>query len=225
VTTDELFSLLRTHRERHPADGDAFDRVGAILGLPPLQTNGTNGATALDKALNLGASSPPPLSFPLRIKAVKASALGWSSDLYALTVLVSNVSLRQEDGALLPRGNEPIVAVCAEYDRPLASLDPPELGRYTLASARSEGVPTLRLPAGLFRTPLRLETTSNVARAPIARVDALARAERFLDELDIAWKQRIGSVLEVSWPVYRSDRDGPLLDAVGGTPLPPLQLR
>jgi len=223
VTSDELFSLLRTHRERHPADGDAFDRVGALLGLPPLQTNGS---AALDKALNLTASSPPPLSLPLRIKAAKASTLGWSADLYALTILVSNVSLRQEDGALLPRGGEPIVAVCAEYDRPLASLDPPELGRHSLASARTEGVPTLRLPAGGFlRSPIRLETTTASARAPVGRVDALARAERFLDDLDVAWKQRIGSVLEISWPVYRSDREGPLLDAVSGTPLPPLQLR
>jgi hypothetical protein len=223
VNTEELFSILRTHRERHPADGDAFDRVGALLGLPSLHSNGS---AALDKALNLTASSPPPLSLPLRVKAAKASTLGWSADLYALTILVSNVSLRQEDGALLPRSGEPVVAVCAEYDRPLASLDPPELSRVTLASARSEGVPTLRLPAGgFFRTPLRLETTSASARAPIARVEALARAERFLDDLDVAWKQRIGSVLEISWPVYRSDREGPLLDAVSGSPLPPLQLR
>jgi hypothetical protein len=223
VNTDELFSILRSHREQNPADGDAFDRVGALLGLPPLQSKGS---AALDKALNLTASSPPPLSLPLRIKAAKASNLGWSADLYALTILVSNVSLRQEDGALLPRGGEPIVAVCAEYDRPLASLDPPELGAHSLASARTEGVPTLRLAAGgFFRTPLRLETTSAVARVPAARIEALARAERFLDDLDVAWKQRIGSVLEISWPVYRSDRDGPLLDAVSGTPLPPLQLR
>jgi len=223
MNTDELFSILRTHRERHPDDGDAFDRVGALLGLPPLHSNGS---AALDKALNLAASSPPPLSLPLRIKAAKASTLGWSADLYALTILVSNVSLRQEDGALLPRGGEPIVAVCAEYDRPLASLDPPELGRYPLASARTEGVPTLRLPAGgFFRAPIRLETTSATARAPVARVEALARAERFLDDLDVAWKQRIGSVLEIAWPVYRGGGEGPLLDAVSGTPLPPLQLR
>ena len=147
MNTDELFSILRSHRERHPADGEAFDRVGALLGLPPLYSNGS---AALDKALNLTASTPPPLSLPLRIKAAKASTLGWSADLYALTILVSNVSLRQEDGALLPRAGEPIVAVCAEYDRPLASLDPPELGRHSLASARTEGVPTLRLPAGGF---------------------------------------------------------------------------
>jgi hypothetical protein len=56
-------------------------------------------------------------------------------------------------------------------------------------------------------------------------VDAIARAERFLDDLDEAWKQRIGSVLEVSWPVYRPEREGPLLDAVSGTLLPPIQLR
>ncbi|TMA21128.1 MAG: hypothetical protein E6J62_05040 [Deltaproteobacteria bacterium] len=223
MNTDELFSILRSHRERHPADGEAFDRVGALLGLPPLHSNGS---AALDKALNLTASTPPPLSLPLRIKAAKASTLGWSADLYALTILVSNVSLRQEDGALLPRAGEPIVAVCAEYDRPLASLDPPELGRHSLASARTEGVPTLRLPAGgFFRSPIRLETTTSSARAPVGRIDALARAERFLDDLDVAWKQRIGSVLEISWPVYRSDREGPLLDAVSGTPLPPLQLR
>lgn len=223
MNTDELFSILRSHRERHPADGEAFDRVGALLGLPPLYSNGS---AALDKALNLTASTPPPLSLPLRIKAAKASTLGWSADLYALTILVSNVSLRQEDGALLPRAGEPIVAVCAEYDRPLASLDPPELGRHSLASARTEGVPTLRLPAGgFFRSPIRLETTTSSARAPVGRIDALARAERFLDDLDVAWKQRIGSVLEISWPVYRSDREGPLLDAVSGTPLPPLQLR
>jgi len=82
VNTDELFSILRSHRERHPADGEAFDRVGALLGLPPLHSNGS---AALDKALNLTASTPPPLSLPLRIKAAKASTLGWSADLYALS--------------------------------------------------------------------------------------------------------------------------------------------
>ena len=76
-----------------------------------------------------------------------------------------------------------------------------------------------------MREPLRLETTSAAARAPAGRVDALARAERFLDDLDVAWKQRIGAVLEVSWPVYPKGREGPLLDAVKGTLLPPLQLR
>jgi hypothetical protein len=222
VTSDELFTLLRTHREQNPADGDAFDRVGALLGLPPLQ--GAAG-TALDAALSFTASSPPPLSLPLRIKAAKASTLGWSADLYALTVLITNVSLRQEDGALLPRGSEPVVAVCAEYDRALVALDPPELTPYTLQDARTKGVPTLRLAAGFFRTPLRLETISASARAPTRRVDAIARAERFFDELDEAWKQRIGSVLEVSWPVYRPEREGPLLDAVSGTLLPPMKLR
>jgi hypothetical protein len=222
MNTDELFTILRTHRERNPADGDAFDRVGAILGLPPLHTNGTE---AFDKAMSLAASSPPPLSLPLRINAAKASTLGWSADLYALTILVSNVSVRQEDGALVPRGNEPIVAVCAEYDRPLVSIYPPELASYTLGGARTEGVPILRLPTGFFHKPPRLETTSASARAPAGRVDALARAERFLDELDVAWKQRIGSVLEVSWPVYPKGREGALLDAVKGTLLPPLQLR
>jgi hypothetical protein len=222
VTTDELFVLLRTHREQNPSDGEAFDRVGALLGLPPLASTGTG---AFDEAMNIAARTPPPLSLPLRINAAKASTLGWSGDLYALTLLISNVVVRQEDGALVARGTEPIVAVCAEYDRPLVSLYPPELASHTLAGARTEGVPTLRLPGGFLREPLRLETTSAAARAPAGRVDALARAERFLDDLDVAWKQRIGSVLEVSWPVYPKGREGPLLDAVKGTLLPPLQLR
>ena len=54
---------------------------------------------------------------------------------------------------------------------------------------------------------------------------ALARAERFLDELDEAWQRRLGSVLEVAWPVYRPERAGPLLDAVVGRPLPEMELR
>jgi hypothetical protein len=222
MTSDELFVLLRGHRERYPGDGDALDRVGALLGLPPLQAMA---GAALEQALNLTATTPPPLSLPLRIQSAKASNLGWSSELFALTVLVSNVGVRQEDGALQTRGEAPVVAVCAEYDRPLVSLDPPALTPYTLQGARAEGVPTLRLPAGFWRSPLRLEATSRLARAPARRREALARAERFLDELDEAWKQRIGSVLEVAWPVYRPERDGPLLDAVSGIPLPELSLR
>ena len=51
----------------------------------------------------------------------------------------------------------------------------------------------------------------------------MAHAEEFLDQLDEAWQRRIGSVLEVAWPVYRPERSGPLLDAVAGAPLPDLQ--
>jgi hypothetical protein len=209
---------------RVPADGDALDRLIALLGLAPIQGGG---AALLLQELEREpdpARVPPPLSLPLKIQAAKACSLGWSSDLFTLTLLVSNVELRQEDGALLPRGG-PMVAVCAEYDRPLTSLHPPSVAPYSLRSARAEGMPTVRLPAGLFRGPLRLESTSRASRASKDRPMALQRAGRFLDELHGAWKERLGPVLEIGWPVYRAERDGPPLDAVVGKPLPEMQLR
>jgi hypothetical protein len=203
---------------RVPPDGDALDRLFALLLLPLLPGGG---AAALLCALERGADAagqPPPLSLPLRIQPAKASSLGWSSELFSLTVLISNVSLRREDGALLPKSG-PVVAVCAEYGKPLDSLDPPVL------HARAEGIPMLRLPGGFLRRPLRVEATSRDARAPRGRPAALARAGKFLGELDQAWQQRLGPVMEVAWPVYRPERAGPLLDAVVGRPLPEMQLR
>jgi hypothetical protein len=165
------------------------------------------------------------VSLPLRIKPARASALGWSPDLFALTLLIGNVSFRQQDGALLPRGRGPVVAICAEYERPLTSLGPPELAPYSLVRARLQGMPTLRLPGGWFRPPLRLEATHRVARAAARRDEAIARAGRFLDELNEAWQRCLGAVLEVAWPVYGPEHGGALLDAVAGTPLPELPLR
>jgi len=208
VTNEEILALLRYQRTRFPADGEALDRIEALLG------SGSPKESA----------PAPSLSFPLRVQPAKACSLGWSPELFALTVLISNVALRQEDGALVQRGRGPIVAVCAEYDRALTSLEPPVVARHALSNARSEGVPTLRLPGGLLRAPLRLEPTSRIARAPADREGALGRAEKFFDQLDEAWQRRIGSVLEVAWPVYRPERSGPLLDAVAGAPLPDLAL-
>src|SRR3989454_1741566 len=94
-----------------------------------------------------GERTAPALSLPLRIKPARACALGWSPDLFTLTLLVGNASLRAEDGALLARGRAPVVAICAEYDRPLTSLSPPALAPYSLARARLQGVPALRLRA------------------------------------------------------------------------------
>ncbi|HYY51770.1 MAG TPA: hypothetical protein VE755_02805 [Myxococcales bacterium] len=167
----------------------------------------------------------PVMSLPLRIQPARASALGWSPDLFALTVLVGNASLRAEDGALLPRGHGPVVALCAEYDRPLISLGPPALAPYSLARARLQGIPALRLPGGWLRAPLRLETTHRTARAAARREDALARAGRFLVELEEAWRRRLGAVLEIAWPVYGPEHGGALLDGVAGAPLPELSLR
>ncbi len=202
-----------------PADGDALDRIYALLKLPPIEGGG---AALLLAALERGADAaedPPPLSLPLRVQPSKASSLGWSADLFSLTVLISNVALRREDGALLHKGG-PVVAVCAEYDRPLESLDPPSLHQ------RKEGIPMLRLPSdGFFRKALRLEPTTRGSRAPRGRPAALARAGKFLDELDDAWQRRIGSVLQIAWPVYRPLHTGPLLDAVVGRPLPEMALR
>ncbi|HZX94263.1 MAG TPA: hypothetical protein VFE90_07080 [Myxococcales bacterium] len=209
---------------RVPADGDALDRLVSLLGLPAIEGGGAALLVAeLERAPD-ASRVPPALSLPLRIQAAKACSLGWSSELFTLTVLVSNVSLRHGDGAVLPRGG-PVVAVCAEYDRPLTSLDPPTVASYALRSARAAGMPTVRLPAGFLRGPLRLEATSRTARAPRDRPAALQRAGQFLDELHTAWKQRPGPVLEIAWPVYRSERDGPPLDAVVGRPLPEVQLR
>ncbi len=200
-----------------PADGDALDRIFLLLRLPAIEGGG---AALLLSAIENGpdtAAEPPPVSLPLRVQAAKASALGWSSDLFSLTVLVSNVALRKGDGALLHKGG-PVVAVCAEYGRPLSSLDPPSLHE------QRDGIPTLRLPAGWLRQPLRLEPTTRGSRAPRGRPAALARAGRFLHELDEAWQRRIESVMEVAWPVYRPARSGPLLDAVVGRPLPEMAL-
>src|SRR5206468_2765413 len=148
---------------------DALDRIFALLDLPAIDGGGAASLlTALEKGDDATAE-PPPLSLPLRVQPAKASSLGWSSDLYSLTVLISNVLLRQQDGALLPKGG-PVVAVCAEYDRPLESLDPPSLHQ------RREGIPMLRLPSdGFFKRALRLEPTTRGTRAPRGRPAALAR--------------------------------------------------
>src|SRR5262249_7553242 len=93
-----------------------------------------------------------------------------------------------------------------------------------LSSARSRGVPMLKLPGGFLRRPLRLEATSPHSRAPACRREAVARAEKFLRELDQAWDQRVGPGLEVAWPAFPPARSGPLLDGVGGTPLPEIEI-
>jgi hypothetical protein len=167
----------------------------------------------------------PSVSLPLRVQPSRASALGWSHEVFALTLLIGNASFRQEDGALLPHGKGPVVAICAEYERPLTSLGPPTLAPYSLVRARLQGMPTLRLPGGWFRAPLRLEITRRSARTAAHRDEALARAGRFLDELNDAWQRGLGTVLEVAWPVYPPEHSGPLLDAVAGAPLPELTLR
>ncbi|HKB78010.1 MAG TPA: hypothetical protein VKC58_15530 [Myxococcales bacterium] len=210
---------------RFPPDGDALDRTFALLGLPPIEGGGAAALLSTAERAANAAGCAPAVSLPLRVQAAKACALGWSSELFSLTLLISNVSLREEDGALLGKGGAPVVAVCAEYDRPVTSLDPPGVAGYRLEEARTQGVPMLRVAAGWFRPPLRLEPTAQNARVPAGRSEALGRAERFLDALDEAWQRRIGSVLEVAWPVYRPARAGPLLDAVAGRPLPEMELR
>jgi hypothetical protein len=205
-----------------PSDGDALDRVLLLCGLAPISGGG---AASLLAALEKREDAPPPLSLPLRIQPAKASSLGWSAELFSLTVLVSNAALRKDDGVLLPRTPGPVVAVCAEYDRPLTSLQPPAVADYVLQGARAHGVPMLKLKSGWLSAPLRLEATSRLARAASGRPEALARASRFFDQLDEAWQRRAGPALQLSWPVYRRDQGGPLLDAVGGRPLPELELR
>jgi hypothetical protein len=210
-----------------PADGDALDRTLSLLGLSPLPAGGAAAVlAALEAAPDPAATAPPPLSLPLRIQPAKASTLGWSSEPFSLTLLISNVALRQHAGALLPTQRGPVVGVCAEYGRPLTSLDPPGVAEYPISSARSRGVPMLKLSGGgLLSRPLRLEATSPLLRAPASRPEAVARAEKFLRELDDAWEQRVGPGLEVAWPVFLPARGGPLLDGVGGTPLPEMELQ
>jgi hypothetical protein len=205
-----------------PADGDALDRVVSLLGLPPIPSGGA--AVLLAALARSDEQKSPKISLPLRVQPAKACSLGWSSELFTLTVLLSNVTMREEDGALLARGG-PIVGICAEYERPLTSLQPPRVASWPLGASRENGVPTLRLPEGFLRSPLRLEPTSRNARAPAGRANAMSRAGKFMDALDAAWPSRIGSVTEVAWPVYRSERDGPPLDAVNGAPLPEIPLR
>jgi len=186
--------------------------------LAALQREARRGA-AEERAL-------PSLSLPLRVQPARASALGFGPDLFTLTVLVGNAAVRAEHSALLSRNLGPVVAVCAEYDRPLVALGPPTLAPYSLVRARLQGMPTLRLPAsGWFRTPLRLEATNSRARGAPRRDEALARATRFFADLEQAWRKRLGAMLEIAWPVYATDHGGPLLDAVAGTPLPELSLR
>jgi hypothetical protein len=205
-----------------PADGDALDRTFALLGLPPIAVGGA--AALLEARARSEEQKSPKVSLPLRVQPAKACSLGWSSDLFSLTVLVSNVSLREADAALLPRGG-PIVGICAEYERPLTSLAPPRVASFALGATRQNGVPTLRLPEGFLRTPLRLEATSRNAKAPLGRASAMARAGKFMDDLDAAWPKSIGSVTEIAWPVYRPEHGGPPLDAVNGAPLPEIALR
>jgi len=167
----------------------------------------------------------PALSLPLRIQPARATALGWAPDLFTLTLLLGNASIRAQDCALLSPNGGPVVAVCAEYERPLTALDPPALAPYSLVRARLQGIPTLRLPGGWFRSPLRLEATHRRAKGAPRREETLARASRFFTDLEEAWRRRLGTVVEVAWPVYATDHGGPLLDAVAGTPLPELSLR
>jgi hypothetical protein len=205
-----------------PADGDALDRVISLLGLPPIPSGGA--AVLLEAMARSSEQKSPKLSLPLKVQPAKACALGWSSELFSLTVLLSNVAFREEDGALLPRGG-PIVGICAEYERPLTSLQPPKVASFPLDATRQNGVPTLRLiEGGFLRNPLRLEPTSRNARAPAGRGNAMSRAGKFMDALDAAWPRRIGSVTEVAWPVYRPEKEGPPLDAVNGAPLPEIHL-
>ena len=167
----------------------------------------------------------PALSLPLRIQPARASALGWSPDLFTLTLLLGNAAVRTQDSALFQRNRGPVVAICAEYDRPLTALSPPALAPYSLVRARLQGMPTLRLPGGWFRAPVRLEPTHRRAMGAPRRDEALTRAGKFFADLEEAWRRRLGAMLEIAWPVYAHDHGGPLLDAVAGTPLPELSLR
>ncbi|HET9754802.1 MAG TPA: hypothetical protein VFP52_17650, partial [Myxococcales bacterium] len=73
---------------RVPADGDALDRLFALLNLPAIEGGGAALLLAeMEKATD-PSRVPPRLSLPLRIQPAKACALGWSSDLFTLTVLV-----------------------------------------------------------------------------------------------------------------------------------------
>lgn len=214
VSGDEILALLREQRQRFPGDADALERVSALFGLPLLDVG--------------EAPRPPELSLPVRIQPAKATALGWSTELFALTLLIGN-AFEQNGELRSPRHRSPVVAVCAEYGQPLAALEPPALAGITLDRARTDGVPTLRLPGGFFKPALRLETTAHGARTAASRAFALARATRFLDDLSVAWKRRMTPALEVAWPVYRADRlngaSGPPLDAVSGLPMPEIELR
>jgi hypothetical protein len=207
-------------RLRFPADGDALDRVFSLLGLP---VNATGGAKALLDAMAHNDQRTAPLhSLAVKVQPAKACALGWSGELFSLTVLLSNVGMRDES-TLVSRGG-PIVGVCAEYERPLVSLSPPKVASFPLEHARKIGVPTLKLPEGFLRTPIRVEPTRKEARSPRGREEKLARASKFIEALGEAWPRSIGSVFEVAWPVYRPAHGGPPLDAVHGSPLPDIQL-
>ena len=204
-----------------PPDGDLIDRVLLLAGAPAIPGGAARALLSLTVARKTTPSLPT-RSLPLRVQPPRASSLGWSPELCFVTVLLSNASIRKDDAALVG-GEGPVVAVCAEYDRALVSLDPPSVADWQLGKAREHGVPTIRLSSGWFASPVRLEATSPSARALPNREDALARASRFLREVDDAWKRRSGPPLAVAWPVYRSLHGGPLLDAVMGRPLPELQ--
>lgn len=219
MTAAELRALMEHQRARHPADADALDRLAALLAL--VEGGGDDSLPA--PGAEAAGPAAPELSLPLRIQPAKASALGWSTELFSLTLLVANAEVR-DDLALVQRGRGPVLALCAEYDRPLTALAPLQLAGYALDDARDRGVPMLRLPGGFWSAPLRLQPPSRAARLSARQPEAESRAEAFLAELNEAWGGAIGAVLRVAWPVYRAVAGGPLLDGAFGDPLPALDL-
>ena len=202
-----------------PADGDALDRCLALAGLPRLPHDGANLLLATLSHAAPADDVLPSLCLPVSLQPTEAQAYGCAPQPVALSVLVTNARVRDGDFMLERVGRGPVVALCAEYGRLLTSLSPPALG----PSTQGGGVPSLKLH-GFFGPNIGLERLPQGATASPAREGAVARAERYLRDLDVAWNGALRSVVEVAWPAYPAGAGGGFLDATGQSMLPPLPL-
>ena len=180
-----------------PADGDALDRCLLLAGLPRLPHDGARLLLAqIEGEAAKCEGELPALSLPISLQPSEAQAYGCQPVPVALSVLVTNARVRDGDLMLERTGRGPVVALCAEYGRLLTSLSPPALG----PSTHGGGVPALKLH-GFFGPNVGLQRLPEGATSWPARQGAVARAERYLKELDVAWNGSLRSVVEVAWPI------------------------
>jgi hypothetical protein len=172
---------------------------------------------APDRALPL-----PEHILPIRISSSRAVSLGFRSVPAIASVFVTNARVDTARSALIPENGGPVVAIAAEHGRILESLSPPLASKVDLEGAR-RGLPAIRWPRlGLFARGVRMaRCPQHLAPLPGA-TGAREKCERWIEELDRAWKGRVRSVALIGWPVYPArDDHQPALDAAEGNLLPP----
>ena len=118
---------------------------------------------------------------------------------------------------MMPRGPGPVVAVCAEYDRPWSRS--PAHPRPVLAGARAcPACPRCGFPEAEFWPPLRLreDAPPGADRRPARRAQVAPHpVPRGLDQ---AWHRRLGAILEIAWPcTARSTQPGRCSTPSGGS--------